>query len=411
MRRFLSLLISLIALSALAQSPQISLPTQGYFRPGKYMPVRIEGAKAEVILSAHGAMPTRIARPPSPQEAIAPLLVMSANATEVTAQTNGLTLKAGPLRALAPDERLVGVVEGNEAFAAQLFPGKKVITVPISGKWPSPTSPIASNTFDAIMFGDPPAGLTPWLDAILANGTLIAVKGAEPKTADWVWEKRGEYWVLAHPLIGPQGAEIDLDNYAPSYGIEPEVPLPLRQLVVIGGAIYALLVIASALLLRRRASFVVIAFLSIATIGITTGPWLRPEAAEIYNTSIQTIPVPTQQVDVWQYVRSWREEAPYDEPAQSLVYPMLASESQIQSLQMELRCGFDGASESIHVTLPPHNTIAWLNRRTASGQTRPQLAPVRNTPFTPVLNDQYLSPKVKEVGRESGSDWIVLEVK
>jgi hypothetical protein len=272
-------------------------------------------------------------------------------------------------------------------------------------------APLAWDALDAVVMDRFSPTLTASPDDVLANGTIVAVKGGQPPPGDWTWEKRGEYWVLDHALHGPSGTEIDLQNYAPSYGLEPQESLPTRQLVVIGAALFSLLVIGSALLLRSRASVVVVSLLSLATASLALVFQQRDDAKEIHHATVQIFNGTTQQIDNWRYVRSWRHPAVSTERANSLTYPMLASESQIESLSLELRCRPGGMPETMHLVLPPHNTMAWLRRGMRGGVQRAQLAPAKITPFTPLLGEKYLSPTVKQLGDDLYDQGAVLEAK
>ncbi len=406
------LVISITTVNAAAQSLQLSFPLQGYYRAGEYMPVRVVGESGDVILSASGAVPTRIAGVPPVQEAVAPLLLMTSNATEVTAQMNGQIVRAGPLHALSPDERLVGVTEGNEAFAATLFPGKKVITVRVDPQFPNPASVPTWDALDAVVL-DSAQTIFPVVDNVLANGTIIAIKTQQSPESDWKWEHRGAYWVLNNPLYGPGGAEIDVDDYAPSFGLEPEEALAGRQLVVIGGALFGLLVVGAALLLRPRASLVVIVALSIGTIAIAVVAPTNKKTQELSRGTVEIFSGSAQQLDGWRYFRSWRQPEAGSENAYGLMYPVLASDSEIERFQLELRCRSIGAPERFVFTLPPHYTIAWLDRSMRGNIPRPHVARSMQTPFTSLVNDKYLSQGVKELGRDRDDprETIVLEAK
>jgi hypothetical protein len=409
MRRWLIVLM-LIAPAAFAQSFQVSLPLQGYYRVGQYMPVRISGARGEIVIAATGAVPTRIAPGPN-QEMVEPLLMMTGNATEVIVTVNGETVKAGPLRVLSPDERIVGVVEGNEAFAATLFPGKKIITVPIDPQFPNPGSNISWDALDAVVLDQRAMTFANAPDEIVVNGTVIAVKSTQKPQTDWPWQQRGDYWVMDMPVYGPTGAEIDPQVYAPSYGLEPEEPLAARQLVLIGATLFAVLVVGSALLLRRRMALVAIVLLCIVASGLAYVALQDNQPAQVYYATVQIRSGQRLQADNWGYMRSWRQPVASPQALNTLVYPMLAGESQIESLQMELRCTPTGAPSTMDVTLPPHNTIAWLRRSVRGNIPKPQLKPIVVKPFEPVLDAKYLSPTLTHVGDELNSGDIVLKPK
>jgi hypothetical protein len=238
-------------------------------------------------------------------------------------------------------------------------------------------------------------------DDILANGTIIAVKGTQTPPGDWSWDTRGDYLVLDHHVYGPSAAEIDPRNYVPSYGLEPEESPAARQLVVIGGT----------LLLRPRTAIGAVAMLSLLTIGLSFIGHHHEQAKEVYHVAVQIRPGQRLQADNWGYMRSWREPVQAPQRAGSLLYPMLVSESQIQSLQLELRCASNGAPEVINATLPPHNTLAWLRRAVRGNLPQPELKPAANTPFTTLLNEKYISPRLQHVGDELHSGDPILRPK
>jgi hypothetical protein len=410
MRRVL-LAIMLLAPAALAQSFQVSLPLQGYYRVGQYMPVQVSGAQGEIRITARGAVPTRVASGGTAPEVIVPLLMTSANATEVSVTVNREVVKAGPLRVLQADDRLVGAFEGNEASAATLFPGEKLITVRVDPAFLNPGLALAWDALDALVLDQRARTVPGDPDDLVANGTIVAVQSAQPPPSDWMWEKRGEYWVIDLPIAGPNSTEIDPENYVPSYGLEPQEPLAVRQLVVLGATLFAVLVIGAALLLRPRTAVVSIVLLSFLAGGFAFLGHQHGGAREVYQAVIRIHSGQRVQVDNWGYMRSWRQTVNAPQRMNAHLYPMLLSEGQIASLQMELKCASNGTPSEMNVTLPPHNTIAWLRRAARGHVPEVELKTPAKTPFSPLLREKYLSPKLTYVGDERYSGDIVLKAK
>src|SRR5437868_8469027 len=128
-------MVMLIASAARAEV-RASLPLEGAYRTGRYMPVRLvvtNEAGSEITLRARGALPTQLALSGGKADAVIPLLTTSSSVSDVRwsgadGVEHALDLR---MRALGDDERLVALAGADPASARALFPDKKVIAVPL----------------------------------------------------------------------------------------------------------------------------------------------------------------------------------------------------------------------------------------------------------------------------------------
>ena len=131
-----------------AAEVQVSLPLEGYYRAGRYMPVRVvvRGETAgELTLSADGAVPTIVRLSGHDANAIVPLLVVREPLGPL-----GWTLPDGRtgqlqarLIALGEQDRLVGTSGTNANDAAVLFRDKTIVSVSLDLADPIPDPAMA----------------------------------------------------------------------------------------------------------------------------------------------------------------------------------------------------------------------------------------------------------------------------
>src|ERR1041384_660037 len=169
---FLCLLSALCASALKPISPrmpethiQVTLPLQGHYRPGQYMPVRLAGtsdrATAHATLRIDGTdlLPLVLPIPNSQVDAIVPLLALRVPILQIkwTIADDPPHLVRAPLHLLAEDERLVGFTAIDLAFARPLFPGRRIIPISLDPIDPLPGPPAAWEALNAVVFDSPSA--------------------------------------------------------------------------------------------------------------------------------------------------------------------------------------------------------------------------------------------------------------
>lgn len=398
MRRSVVMLAVLLAPLAVCQDLRVSLPLNGAYRRGQFMPVRVTGGSGSLEVSAEGAVPTECPRR-GQDEVLLPLLIMTSTSAEVTVRdAAGNTARAGPLHVIPADERLVGVVGGDDPSLGSLYPGMKVTTIPLDASVLVERWATAWDALDAIVLDSP----NPQLEQSLAAlGVAVAVKSRSAPAGNWHWLQEGAYWVSTPLRAGPESAEMNVENYAPSIGREQEEPRAARQLVVLGGALFALLVIGAALLAPPRTAIPTIAMLAVlTTIGVILVA--RSGAPSIVQSMIICVQSKDlMQEDRWVYARSWQGAHSFQyRIIGELGYPLLLNEREIDGLQMRLLCQQDGGPVSYRLQIPPKRTVGFLSRSVA---THGNVTVYANAPalYLSWLNERYASPTTTYVGDSS----------
>ena len=158
-----------------------TLPLDGWYRTGRYMPVRIahaELAAASTITKviADGAVPLECDASGN-TSTIAPLLIFANDAGRL--RIDGSPLPGDPpLCPLSFHQQLVAVAGSGDRLAAKLFPGDSIVTIHLDPLDPLPGPELAWQTLDALILDGPWPGSfdVHKLPALLAGGTEIAVR-------------------------------------------------------------------------------------------------------------------------------------------------------------------------------------------------------------------------------------------
>src|SRR5690349_10765325 len=94
----------------------IQFPLDGYFRPGRCMPVVVPANSGPWTFHGDGMVPTVV---PAGYGGVIPVLILQAPADSAPQQTS--------FRSLAPNERLVGIVGSDQTGIDSLFPGERPV--------------------------------------------------------------------------------------------------------------------------------------------------------------------------------------------------------------------------------------------------------------------------------------------
>lgn len=341
----------------------VSLPTDGYYRPGRYMPVVVEPNGAEVVVSGPGVLTTRVA--PGGGRVLVPVLVTGPLVGRLEAA--GDIIEPGLLRPLEPGERLVAARSGEGR--ALFDESTRLVHVPVERLLSMPAPAAAWTVLDGVVLEQAEYAALPaaTIDVLAAAGCAIAVRASAPPDAR-PWQSGGEWQVLRPAIAGPTrtavGGALGEGAYAPTYAWQAGWSGPMRRnLLMVGMAIAAAAVSASAM--RRHTMTCVLGVALLACGGV--GAWWS-RTAFVFSTSGRVIVLPAAdraggdvQQDVWAYQTAQRDaEAAY--LWRELTWPMFASERHREGLGMELRCAADGSPRAFAYRLPTSQVVAFLSR-------------------------------------------------
>jgi hypothetical protein len=397
----------------------VTFPLRGYYRIGKYMPVRVEtdiAGDTPLVLRAEGAVTVSIDGSPAGIHTVVPLLAAE-TLRDVTWQVGGPGGGEGrvtqTLTPLDPGQVLVGVIGADVAegvaAAAPLFPGKTVVPVPLAYPAPflgPPFNDLAAwEALDAVVFGEPQASTL--TGRLFEHGIAVVVARRDPGDR-FAWQRGPKGWSVSVATVGPSAA-VNPDAYDPVAAWRAGWPPGLRRQAVLLAGVFCILALAATLARPRglSAALLVVLCAAAAFVFLQWGA-RRPTVCRAGGSVVVGSPSAVQD-DRWTYVRPLRDgRVSEDWPAT----PVFASPHHLRASDMVLHCGASGRPVRFTWRGGAGTTMAFLSRRFAppprpGGAAQP--APV--SPLRELLPAGYLGPGVVLEGyavdssAADASDW------
>lgn len=380
-----------------ADATTITLPLEGHYHAGRYMPVRVVGEAT--ALEADGAVPTTPPPGAAAVNGVFPWLPVK----RIAVPEGGGGGFVAQLKPLADDDALVAVV-GDEsrrprAAVDRLFPGRRVVSVRLdlsqSGTLLTPA--VAYETLDGVVL---PQSALARIDAddlavLLAGGTTVAVRLDDPAArpgGDWPWAREGPYWVLRHDVAGPR-SPVEADVYQPTYAWVRGWPAGVRRQVVLIAVLFALAALGLTLWRSRYSVLALVGLSVVATAGV--GLWnARRSPVLSAGGEVVVWDGTVAQRDDWTY-RTTLRPADVSVPFRGLSHPVLASRRQLAQTGLRLVCNADGRPDHFAARLEADNALAFVTRSVAPG--RPEGQPVK-----PVVSPLYVLANQLYPGKVAG---------
>jgi hypothetical protein len=382
------LLLPSVAVFASPADLSASLPLGPYFRPGKYLPVRLTGSFPEesnywVAVAAanvktrddipRGAGRTSVNLRQGRLDAVVPWLVMDKSARHPRLVIENCTESADgpPLVELTENHRLIGyTVTFGPMLAKELVPAATddtlVSPVPLDPAGPIKGHACAYEVLDAIVLDDASAARLGPNDIpnLLACGIAVAIQTTRPPLPNWPWRQVGEFAVLRHDLIGPATAGYHPDAYLPVSDWQAGWPWPFRRRVLLAGAICCALLLALALwrppLVALWAGLLIVAML------VAIGRWWSVHIP-IQQAAGEVIVLPPQssggltQTDAWTYQTATAPRAASLQWS-DVARPVFATDAGVNDVWISLNCDPAGQPREFFTRVPANRKIAFLSR-------------------------------------------------
>jgi hypothetical protein len=379
--------VALLGAVSVSAAAQISLPLNGYYRPGRYMPMRVSAADTDVKLSADGALSTLVQ---SRNGVLVPILIYG-SPRELTTATERL-----PLHPVSEDERLIGSTMDAVETGHRLFPRQKIIPVSLTAADPLPGPAAAWEALDAVVTDSPAMSR---LDddrrsALLAAGIVLAATGDVAPDDRWPWKHDGKLWVLRDQPLGPTDRIVDEAIYSPTFAWAPGWSVAVRQEVFGAGVLLAILAIAL-FLWRSKATMAGIILLAVISSG--TVAWWRTLLGPVNQAGGDVIVAANGllQRDTWLYERA-RSDSPRDIAWSGWTHPVFASSEQIEKTGMQVRVSSDGKL-SFTYRARRDETVAFIHREVGP-ETAPAATPSRSSPMQNLAREVYQSATDRILG-------------
>jgi hypothetical protein len=384
----------------------ISLPLGPYFRPGKYVPVRLTGSFPEeanywVAAAAanvrtrddisRGAGRTSVNLRQGRLDATVPWLVMNraAKHPRLVIENHAESADGPDLVELGDAQRLIGyTITFNPQLARELLPAgapanADILPVPLDPARPINGHACAYELLDAIVLDETSAArLAPNdIPNLLACGVAVAIQTTKPPLPNWPWKQVGEFAVLRHDLAGPATAGDHPDAYLPVADWQAGWPWPFRRRVLLAGALCCALLLGLALWRPPLVALWSVLLLAVTMIAI--GKWWSVHIP-IQQAAGEVIVLPgapgagLTQTDAWTYQTATAPRAAslrWNDVAR----PIFASDAGVNDVWLSLNCDPAGQPSEFFIRIPANRKVAFLSR--SVGPASP-----KTTPANPVTS-------------------------
>jgi hypothetical protein len=393
-----------------AGAQDISLPLQGYYRPGRYMPVETPGGRGgdggggAITLESAGAIPTLIA--PQAPPGVVPLLTLDDEPSTLHAGSQQL-----PLHALAAEDALVASTGDATQLAAALLPGRTIVSIRLDPGVLLSGVPVAWESLDALLLD---ADSMRRIDdarrsALLSAGVMLAAVGRAAPDSAWPWRTASAapgLWVLGHTPAGPTPCICGSDGYLPTLGWNPTWPAPVRRTIAGAAVVLALLVVLAAAKVRQRWALPAVAALCIAA---TAGAAVyRRSLGPVYTAGgdilVADAAEQLAQRDAWLYQRSHASGQDCIVPFTGPTHPLLTDPAQASAATLRLHVTSDGHLQFVYRTTAA-GTLAFMRRDTTPLASHLRETPPRtlaDSPMAELARQVYLTPGVRVIGEAPG---------
>lgn len=396
-----SLIFCLIAVASRASAEvSLSLPLQGHYRVGRYMPVRLTTTNETgiITINAAWAMPTSITVTAG-TDVIVPWLATSTPPKNVHWSMNGLAPHVidSPISVAGDDEKLVGFAGVPPGDIAALFPGNRIVPVALDLSRPLLEPAQAWEALDAIVLT--PAALAR-LDEnhramLVASGMTLAVRTDAAPDVRWPWEQLGKYWVLRHDISGPTTAIVPL-AYLPTYGWERGWSASFRRSVIFIAILFCIFG-AGVLLWRSRWSVLIFVVLCAITIGGFEAWYARQPPVLQLTGGVMTRQGRMSQFDLWTWQSPIRDST-VSFPAAGLTHPVFDTNRQVEQSQIHLDCTADGRPDRFTFHLEANQSLAFLTRLVRLHDKQLPLPPASRS-MGDFVSELYLRPGEHAAGQ------------
>jgi hypothetical protein len=373
----------------------ITLPLEGYCKPGRYFPIQIDGPDAAhpTTLTADNGLPCDI-DPATTGKTIAPML-MTGSPHKLSWADQSIAL-----RMPGENERLIAGSSDDLTVAESLFPGKRLIPIQLDSSNPLPGPPVAWETLDAVLLD----GLQfsriddAKRSALLSGGVMLISTGDTPPDHRWPWRKAGSVWVLSANIVGPIGEAINENIYAPTYTWIPGYSAAVRGQVM-AVAILLVLLTAGLMLRPNRITITTAIALSIfTTAGIIY--WRHSlGSADRAGGDIIIANAGLLQRDAVVYERA-KVDSIQTIPWTGWTHPLFASQTGLNRAAMRLHISSNNELAFTYQTTIGH-TIAFIRRDVQPGPA-PVVTSSHDSPMQEAARAEYLSAGCKIIGEIPG---------
>ena len=382
----------------------VTLPLNGYYHPGKYMPVHVvmqpmaPGEGNVRLFAGAGSVWTYVRLDGGRVDVTVPWMIVDARAQQlswhVSPRPHSVDVAAA-LRPLGEHDRLVGwagvdPVAATEA-AQRLFPGDHLILMPLDPLQPISGSAAAWDTLDAVVLDPAAAELVgePRFAGLIAEGVAFVVRADIPAPFPrWTWKLTGNWYVIQLHPAGPSAVVYNEAEYAPVSSWVQGWSTEMRHGVMLAGAGFSAVILLLALW-HPRFSVALAVIVSLFFLGGFEYFRDHHRPGQTVGGKIRIVTPTITQDDDWAYQSS--HQTTYSNIRWvDTTRIMFSSAAQLDRLDARVVCFANGDPDYLFFNLPANVKVALLSRR--CGPQAPTIAPTpaTTTPLIDLAKNLYL---------------------
>jgi hypothetical protein len=393
-----------VALNFTVPASALSLPLEGYFHPGRAMPVKwdVADSGSDIDLRDAGAIASRV-HPAGNPWGVFPWIVVDASSPQNPHE--GLD----PLKPVEDSELIVVNTIVQDVDLTVPFPHRRMIEIrldvdDLAGPAMAWESADVIALSSASLLKMPPE----MRDSLFAEGIELVVLGDEKPQATLPWVRAGQWWIASARL--PLPPAISPDAYLPTLGWTPGRTPEFRKRIAFLGVVFCLVILGVSLLRWRWTAAMIVVVSILATVVFAA---INHNQSPIFTQSgIVRITGDPMLEDHWLCQVSHRR-TPFTLALGGEVHPVFSARSQLAADSLVLECDENGRPISISGVLMPDDPLALMRRRIGELKMIGETTTTATSPLRLLVTDAVY-PGLTTAGEIPGSgnpnSWVTIVV-
>ena len=347
-------LLLILASSSFAAT-SITLPLDGYYRPGKFFPVQVTSDQPAAV---HIDIDNGVSARGNGTSLTLPVMLLSPTVRSIRVTVDGVPTDL-PVRALEANQPLVLTTVPKDVrplFGLGLV--KSLVTVTINSD-NLRTLDAAFESADDVLITPEQLVLLPEAATrqLLASGTRITLNAAAPSGSRWPWRSFGPGSIIDLPVRGPTTSSDDLSVYDAVASFTAGRSPTARRTVWLAMAMFSIVALATTLIGCRG----IYATAAVSLLAVAGGALFAARQSSIAEQRFNvTIPgQPMAQRDEWRFRMTSAKQDDVIDMAGDMDRPIFGG--QADALGLWIDC--TSQPRQMHFTLRPGMQIAFVRRQ------------------------------------------------
>lgn len=400
MKRLAILFLLIVAGTAVAE-PKLSLPLDGYYRPGKFFPVQVETDTAiNVRIDVAAGVGSRLKVQTESFSVPAMFLSTAPRSVRVLVDDRPFDL---PVRPLEPTQSLVLTTLSPDRLKSLPLPADRVSIVVQLPPERLAQLGTAYESADAVLLR--PEDLETLRDNTLqelaACGTTVAVAAPVVEKSALPWRTVGQWSVLDLPVRGPTNSLEGSAAYEAVATLTAARTPAQRRTIWLGMAMFSIAALATAML-RRRGIVALAGVTAVASIAVAVYAWRQSPVSQDWFFAM--IPAGRwTQLEDWTFCTSLSETEHVQGMSLRTSRPIFAGQGESVNAWIETK-GWNQAW-NYHVTLKPGVKMAFVDREFVPPPPAQPMEPANPSAYRDTVMKMYQQPDERVRAAPVGSNF------